>query len=85
MFPSFPWFVCYLNLTATNGEIAQHAFDFRGSDIVRNETVAWAYNVTGLNAATNYTATLQIYSVYISLNETFGNISLPSNYAITGN
>ena len=56
-----------------------------GDGRITNETVALAYNVTGLNAAANYTATLQIRNVVDNFDKAFGNISLPSNYAITGN
>ena len=84
--PSFQWFDYYLNLTTKNGKIVQRKFksdSIPGGD-EPNENISLSYKIIGLNPAEVYFATLQIDNAAFSPRTKFGNISSPSNYAITG-
>ena len=82
---SFEWFYYYLNLTSVNGEIEEHGFyswEISGGGIPTNETVSFSYKIIGLTPAQNYSATMQINNY--SGEGKLGNVSFPSNFAITG-
>ena len=83
----YNWFY-YLTLTSVNGEIEEHGFiswEISGGNISTNQTISFSYKITGLNPAQNYSATMQIENQGQEIGpSTLGNISLPSNFAITG-